>query len=144
MRAHPVDLINADLDGVKYKNGKEQAEAAFKRHPEWFPLENGKRKLIMGANDRNPCVSNPGYLDHAAAVICKWIDRPHGRDGYMTLGNNDTTLWCECEKCKALDAPERKGTKGEISDRYWYMVNEIAKRVWKKFPDARFAGWAYQ
>ena len=137
-------LLNADLDGVKYKSAREQAEAAFKRHPEWFPMENGKRKLIWGANDRNPCVSNPAYLDHAAAVICKWIDRPHGRDGYMTLGNNDTTLWCECDKCKALDAPERKGTKGEISDRYWYMVNEIAKRVWKKFPDAKFAGWAYQ
>ncbi|MBQ6914574.1 MAG: DUF4838 domain-containing protein, partial [Kiritimatiellae bacterium] len=137
-------LLIADIGNTTYNSQKEKAEAMFKKHPEWFPMENGKRKLIWGAADRNPCVSNAGYLDHAAEVICRWIDRPHGRDSYMTIGNNDTTMWCECEKCRALDAPEMKGTKGEISDRYWYMVGEIAKRVWRKFPDAKLCGWAYQ
>ena len=121
-----------------------KARKLFAVHPEWFPLIKGERKLIWGANDPNPCISNVALLDHMAEVVCKWIDRPHGRDGYMIMGNNDTTIWCQCDKCRALDAPERNGTKGEISDRYWYMVGEISRRVWRKFPDAKFAGWAYQ
>ena len=137
-------LLLADLDNNTYNGTEEKAEAAFKRHPEWFPLIDGKRKIIWSAGDPNPCVSNEAFLDHAAEVVCRWIDRPHGRDSYMTLGNNDTTLWCQCSECQALDAPEAKGTKGEISDRYWHMVNGIARRVWKRFPDAKFAGWAYQ
>ena len=137
-------LLVSNIDDKNFGATKEKALAQFEKHPEWFPLENGKRKLIWTANDRNPCVSNKEYLDHAAEIICKWIDRPHGRDSYMTIGNNDTTLWCECENCAALDAPELKGTKGAISDRYWYMVGEIAKRVWKKFPEAKLCGWAYQ
>ena len=137
-------LLLSDEDNPSYATSREKAEKMFKEHPDWFPVEDGKRKLIWGAADRNPCVTNPGYLDHAAAVICKWIDRPHGRDSYMTIGNNDIPMWCECEKCRALDAPERKGTRGEMSDRNWYMVGEIAKRVWKRFPEAKLAGWAYQ
>ena len=137
-------LLLSDIDKPSYLVTKEMAEKTFKEHPDWFPVEDGKRKLIWGPADRNPCVTNSGYLDHAAAVICSWIDRPHGRDSYMTIGNNDIPMWCECEKCRALDAPERKGTRGEMSDRNWYMVGEIAKRVWKRFPEAKLAGWAYQ
>ena len=137
-------LLMADIGNESFRTPKEVAEAMFAKHPEWFPVENGLRKLIWGPNDRNPCVSNEKYLDHAAETICRWIDCPHGRDSYMTIGNNDTTLWCECENCKALDAPEAAGTKGEMSDRYWHMVNGIASRVWKRFPDAKFGGWAYQ
>lgn len=138
-------LLTTDLaDKNPPKDAKARAEAMFAKHPEWFPVVDGKRKVVWTANSPNPCVSNKAYLDHAAEVICRLIDRPHGRDAFMTLGNNDTTLWCQCEKCRALDAPGARGTKGEMSDRYWHMVNGIAKRVWNRFPDAKFCGWAYQ
>lgn len=119
-------------------------DVLFVQHPEWFPLLKGVRTKILGPNDPNPCVSNPELLDHLAATLIGDLSRPHARDSWVTIGNNDTTIWCECDKCRALDAPERAGTKGERSDRYWHLVGEIARRVWRVYPDAKLGGWAYQ
>ncbi len=68
----------------------------------------------------------------------------YGKGHYIVLGNDDTTVWCECGNCRALDDPAAAGTKGARSDRYWHMVNEVAKRVWKKDPAVKICGWAYQ
>ena len=121
-----------------------QRDRIFAEHPEWFPLLKGQRTKISGPGDANPCVSNPALLDHLASNLVVTLSGPHARDSWVTIGNNDTTIWCECEKCRAIDAPERKLTKGERSDRYWHLVTEIAKRVWRTYPDAKLGGWAYQ
>ena len=123
---------------------KERIEALYAEHPEYFPLIGGERKKIFGACDANPCVSNPALLDLMAENLYKRVGGPHGADFYVTIGNNDTTIWCECEKCRALDAPELVGTKGQRADRYWHVVNEIARRVWARDPKVRLGGWAYQ
>ena len=112
----------------------------YARHPEWFPLVGGKRVTTYA----NPCVSNEALLDHMASNYVAVLRREHVFDSPVLIGNNDTTVWCECEKCRALDAPEAKGTRGERSDRYWYMVNGLARRVWKVLPEAKFSAWAYQ
>ena len=135
------DLLIGPYSG---KEREAKRDELFAAHPEWFPLIKGARVKILGSLDANPCVSNPALLDHLAENLYEAIKGPHGCESYVTIGNNDTTIWCECEKCKALDAPERKGTPGAMSDRYWFMVGEIAKRVWKKLPEGRFGGWAYQ
>ena len=126
------------------KTDKERAENLIRIHPEWFPLIDGKRVPTWWAGSPNPCVSNPGCLDEMAKTLIRLCREPHGAEDFITIGNNDTSLWCQCEKCRALDAPEMKNTRGEISDRYWYMVNEIARRVWREVPDAHLGGWAYQ
>ena len=137
-------IMSDILIGDWTKTRKETLEKLYAEHPEYFPLVGGKRVKINAANDPNPCVSNPAVLDRMAANFLKRLGDQQEEHGYLTIGNNDTTVWCECEKCKALDAPEAKNTRGERSDRYWYMVNEIAKRVWAKRPDAKLGGWAYQ
>ena len=119
-------------------------DALFAEHPEYFPLVGGKRIPIYNAGNPNPCVSNSDLLDLMAENLYKHISVPHGADYCITIGNNDTTAWCECEKCKALDAPELAGTKGQRADRYWYAVTEIARRVWAKDPSLNLGGWAYQ
>jgi len=125
-------------------NSKEAAEKLFAVHPEYFPLIDGKRKMIWTHNDPNPCVSNPAVLDIMAANLVKWLGGEHGSETYCEIGNNDTTLWCQCDKCKALDPAETKGTRGELSDRYWWFMNELGKRVWPKVPQAKLCGAPYQ
>ena len=119
-------------------------DALFAEHPEFFPLIGEKRIPIYGANDANPCVSNPALLDLMAENLFRFINTPHGAQDFVVIGNNDTPIWCECEKCRALDAPELAGTKGQRADRYWHTVMEIARRVWAKNPDLKLGGWAYQ
>ena len=125
-------------------NSKADAEKLFAVHPEYFPLVGGKRVLTWTHNSPNPCISVPEVLDIMAANLLKRIPGPHGCESYCEIGNNDTSVWCECERCRALDAPEAKGTRGELSDRYWWMMNELGKRVWAKSPDARLCGAPYQ
>ena len=122
------------------ENSKAAAERRFAAHPDYFPLINGERRMIWAHNDPNPCVSNPAVLDIMAANLAKWLGGEHGSEAYCEIGNNDTTLWCQCETCKALDPPETAGTRGELSDRYWWFVNELAKRVWREVPQAKICG----
>ena len=126
------------------ENSKAAAERLFAAHPDYFPLINGERRMIWTHNDPNPCVSNPAVLDVMAANLVKRAGGEHGSEAYCEIGNNDTTLWCQCDGCKALDPPETKGTRGELSDRYWWFVNELAKRVWREVPHAKICGAPYQ
>ena len=132
------------MTGWARKDAGERIDALYAAHPEWFPLVGGKRVKISGAAAPNPCVSNPALLDFMASNLYDRVCGPHGAQDYVTIGNNDTTAWCECEKCRALDAPELAGTKGQRSDRYWRTVMELARRVWARDPKPRLGGWAYQ
>ena len=136
-------LIGRPPAGSK-KSREEMRDELFAEHPEYFPMVDGERVKIIGAADPNPCISNPALLDRMAENLLALIQGPHAADDYITIGNNDTTRWCMCDKCRALDPPEAKNSRGELSDRYWFMVNEIARRVWAKCPDAKLGGWAYQ
>ena len=117
----------------------ERLDKVFKEHPNWFPLVRGKRITWYA----NPCLQDPALFDHMAKNYLVELRKPHAFDLPVIIGNNDTTVWCECEKCKAMD-DESFGPTGKLANRYWYMVNELAKRIWKEIPDARLAGWAYQ
>ena len=134
------------MTGWAGRETRARVDALFAEHPEYFPLIGGKRIPIYSAGTEgpNPCVSNPALLDLMAENLYNRIGVPHGADYCITIGNNDTPIWCECEKCRALDAPELSGTKGQRSDRYWHAVTEIARRVWAKNPNLRLGGWAYQ
>ena len=136
------DLLIGKSCGAKDRVARR--DALFAEHPEYFPLIDGERIKILTPQDPNPCVSNPAVLDRMAESLLAMIEGPHSADDYVTIGNNDTTRWCMCDKCRALDPPETRNTHGELSDRYWFMVNEIARRVWAKRPDAKLGGWAYQ
>ncbi len=141
---HIMTWLLADGHWGNSKEGKAILEKMFKEHPEYFPLVGGKRTMMGGAGSPNPCVGNPVVLDKMAETFVRISLIPNANSDYITIGNNDTTAWCECEECRKLDNPAMAGTKGQRSDRYWYAVNEIAKRVWQKNPNAKIRGWAYQ
>ena len=145
MGTGPCGHVMSDLllGGVEGKTPKERAERLFAEHPEWFPLIDGRRTLTWNAGTPNPCFSNDAMVDRMADNLVRALSVPHAAEAYCTIGNNDTTAWCECEKCRALDVPGTRA-KGARSDRYWYAVNRIARRVWAKLPNAKLGGWAYQ
>ena len=120
------------------------AEKLYAEHPEFFPLVDGKRKMTWGAYDPNPCVSNPALLDRMAKHMVEGLRGKRNCEAHLILGNNDTSAWCECEACRALDDPAKAGSRGARSDRFWFMVAELARRVWAELPDAKLGGWAYQ
>ena len=139
-----AQLILGDVP--KGMSNKEWGEKLCREHPEWHALIDGQRQpCYHDGRSPNPCVSNPATLDHMAENLIKWLKAsPHSCEAPVILGNNDTTAWCQCENCRKLDPPETKGTRGELSDRYWYMVNGLAERVWKEVPRANLGGWCYQ
>ncbi len=124
--------------------GAKASEKLYKEHPEYFPLINGKRVFIKSGVCPNPCISNPALLDLMAKNLYERLNEKYAmEDTYITIGNNDTPIWCQCENCKKLDDPAQKGTKDAYGNRYWFTVTEIANRVWKKLPSAKLGGWAY-
>ena len=137
-------IMTAMMSGFAGRETRMKIDALFAVCPEFFPVVGGKRIPIYDSFGANPCVSNAALLDLMAENLFRHVNTPHGAQDFVVIGNNDTPIWCECEKCRALDAPELAGTKGQRADRYWYAVTEIARRVWAKNPGVRLGGWAYQ
>ena len=128
--------------------GTEKSKDLFAKHPEYYCLVKGKR--IFSGNEGygpNPCTSNPEVLDRIASNILVELEHPHGNE-FITaakIGNDDSTQWCECPNCTVLDPKETADhPRARRADRYWWTVNEIAKRIWAKKPEAKLGGWAYQ
>ena len=78
-----------------------------KSHPEFFPILNGKRYIPSDDADGNwqPCFSADGLVEEASNNIKEYF-RTHPGERYFSLGMNDTTRFCECERCRAKDDPE--------------------------------------
>ena len=112
---------------------KEKLKALYQAHPEYFPLINGKRVLISGSLDPNPCVSNPALLDLLAENLYQRIKGKYGAQNYVTIGNNDTTIWCECENCKKLDDPKKREPKAPAPTatgmQSWKLPGGSGKRI---------------
>ena len=126
----------------------------FKEHPEYFSLVNGKR---MGKHPNwgttvLPCVSNPKVIDRFTDIILKYFrDNPNAKR-YLIGACDEPSYWCECKSCKALDVlpvdwanqtKKDRLTYGKMSDRWFYLVNEVARRVAKEFPDKWIATYSY-
>ena len=137
-------IFNCMMCGFVWgKERKARMERLFAEHPEYFPEIRGERMFGWRSNDPNPCVSNGALLDLMASNLCVRLERPHALDHDIIILFNDTSLWCECEECKTLDASELSNTRGAHSDRYWYTLMELQKRVRRRFPSARIGGTPY-
>ena len=120
------------------------AEKLFAKHPEYFPLLNGKRVISRdgGATSPQPCTTNPDVIrlvaQHAAELY-RLSEKP------VTLWfiNNDTTQWCQCPRCLAVDPPAEK-KDGILSTRYWTFSNQVIDRIKKLEPGLMFEGSSYQ
>ena len=107
----------------------------FSTHPEYFALVNGKRQ---GPHN---CLSNEEVQRIVADYIISLFDR-HGTKNirYIFSTVDSGKGWCECEKCRAMDGND--GTLDQ-SRRFHQAVQNIARKVYAKHPDAKLVLLAY-
>jgi hypothetical protein len=106
----------------------------YQDHPEYFPLINGKR--VNGYVQR--CLSNPDVLKLAIANVRQWI-HDHPEATIISVSQNDTKNWCQCDACKSFDDQE-----GSPSASLIRFVNAIAENIEPDFPNVRIDTLAYQ
>jgi hypothetical protein len=99
----------------------------FDEHPEYLALVNGKRR------GEQLCVSNPGLrklaIDWALAQAEKFPDRE-----MISMECSDGAGHCECDECKKL---------GTHSNQVFFLANEAAKAIGKKYPGKMVGCLAY-
>ena len=106
----------------------------FKDHPEYFPFIDGKR--VNGYVQR--CLANPDVLKLSIARVRQWI-KEHPEATIISVSQNDTGNWCQCEQCKAYD--DQEGSPAASLIRF---VNSIAEDVERNCPNVQIDTLAYQ
>jgi hypothetical protein len=106
----------------------------YNEHPEYFPLIKGKR--VNGYVQR--CLSNPEVIKMAKARVREWI-KDHPDATIISVSQNDTGNWCQCEQCKELD--DREGSPSASLIRF---VNAVAEDIEHDYPNIRIDTLAYQ
>jgi hypothetical protein len=109
-------------------------QALYSEHPEYFPLIGGKR--ASGYVQR--CLSNPEVIKLAIAQVRRWLNE-HPEATIISVSQNDTGNWCQCETCKALDDAE-----GSPSASLLKFVNTIAADIEGDYPKILIDTLAYQ
>src|SRR5262249_49928111 len=105
----------------------------FKGAPEIYALVNAVR------TQPQHCLSNPKLLDSVVAYV--QAERKKGHSPTFGMGPNDGRGFCECEKCRALDAGDFDPFSNEpsVTDRYIWFFNQVLDRVAKDYPDTKIA-----
>ena len=111
----------------------------FESHPEFFALVGGKR--IPQGNGGQLCLSNPEMREAFARELLDRIEE-HPEVGLYGFCPNDGYGHCECEKCRALDAPDDR-KKNLVNGRVADFVIEICARVAKVRPDVMLGHYSY-
>ncbi len=141
----------------------------YNKHPEYFPLRNGKRQPSGLFGPQEPgtygphtiaaktgsgmsvCVSNPKVIDLIVKNLQIFLDE-HPEIDVMGLWPPDTK-WegCECPKCRRLVRPERlwsnvpyhKHQWRATSDHLVHLLGRVAARIKKSHPKRRIWTWAW-
>lgn len=104
------------------------AKNFFKTHPEYYALRNGKRQHTQ------LCLTNKEVLQHVTDSVAAWFAR-YPDAGVISVSQDDNTLHCQCDDCRAIDEEE-----GSASGTMIRFVNAVAS----SFPDKTISTLAYQ
>ena len=106
----------------------------FDKHPEYFSQIDGKRIKEHG----QPCLTNPKVASIMAANVMVMAASSSLPNGVISVSQNDWGNYCQCSRCRA--AYEEKG----LSQTHIEFVNNIARKVYKKYPDVLIETLAYK
>jgi hypothetical protein len=121
-------------------------ELYTKTHPEFFPMKDGKTRYLPADgyyHGWQPCFSEPGTIPVAIAAISAYF-AAHPEAPSFSLGVNDSSGHCHCEKCEPR-LPAEKNFLGmyDYSDIYYDWCNQVIAGVLKQYPDKWFGCLAY-
>ncbi len=110
----------------------------IENHPEWFALIDGQRKDQL-------CTTHPDVIRIARERVLDYFEK-HPEARTFSLSPNDSGNFCQCDRCRALDAelgvdPFAPG--GQFTDRLVFFFNQIGEEVGKRFPDKILCFYAY-
>lgn len=110
----------------------------FEQHPEYFALRSGQRSKSQ------LCISHPEVL-RLAVEATKQFFRENPSAEIIGMGANDGRGFCECDRCKALDAGDYDpfGHCESMTDRYVWFFNRVLEGIQDEFPSKRIGFYAY-
>ena len=106
------------------------ADVYGKEHPEYYAYFNGQRHPGRASQW---CLTNPEILEIVAARVDS-IFKAHPECHTISVSQNDSQSYCQCDKCRAINAYE-----GAPSGTIIHFLNKLAER----FPDKEFSTLAY-
>ena len=112
-----------------------------KDHPEYFALHKGvRRNDPKGDEDFHvqPCLTHPDVLRIVTSNVLERI-RKDSEARFFGVSQNDNQLYCECERCAAVDREE-----GSHAGTLVRFVNAVADAVAREFPGKCVETLAYQ
>ena len=115
-----------------------------KDHPEYFSLVNGKRRGFMHDDQfeqggTQPCFTNPDVKRLIIDGILARLARRGQTGGNVAISQNDNTMYCRCDQCRAIDDREESHMGALLT-----LVNEAADTVAKDRPGVFVGTLAYQ
>ena len=104
-------------------------------------MVNGVRKPRTTPQTVKMCVSNPKLVQK---IVDLWKNKKP-RPAYINVCENDGGYYCECEECRKLDItpPGTKGWQENLTDRYLYFANAVARKARKIDPNVKITFYAY-
>ena len=128
-------LINHTLSGmVPWRRYGE-------KHPEYYAEIDGQRPDGLEGHQTyafQVCPSHPEVISIVTREALKRLrENPHRRN--ISVSQADNRNYCRCEKCRAIN--EREGSPMGAHLR---MVNKVAEKVEREFPDVLVGTLAYQ
>jgi hypothetical protein len=106
----------------------------YKQHPEYFSLVRGRRMDGYA----QLCCTNPEVIRLCTEGI-RQLMRAHRECSVFSVSQNDCFEYCECPRCQAV-ARQEGSQMGPVLQ----LVNRVAERVEKEFPDKIVQTLAYQ
>ncbi len=114
-----------------------KSDTYFAEHPEYFALRDGKRV------PQQLCLTNEKVKEIVTAEVLALLSEqhnPHADIQIVSLTQHDNFLYCQCDKCKAIDDENGSQSGTMIS-----FVNDIAGRVKQHgYDNVVFDTFAYQ
>lgn len=126
------------LAGHSYEGFNLSHKAELIAHPEYLAEIGGKRQpwgMIT-----KPCVSNPGvrklFIDDRLAALKRVVEKsPDSPRAFaVSVEPSDGGGHCQCAACLKI---------GSVSDRVFFLANEVAKAVAEKYPGTHVNLLAY-
>lgn len=109
-------------------------EQYFREHPEYFSQIDGKRRERGG----QLCLTNPDVLRLSVKKVLEW-SREHPEAKLCSVSQNDWDGWCECDRCRQVEAEEGGAHSGPLLR----FVNALAAEVEKQYPEKLIDTLAY-
>jgi len=119
--------------------------------PEVYPLVGGERYIPEPASGPQalsgwqPCTSNPRSVEIATEYVLEALENNPRILSASLAVNDGAGNTCECEACRALDAPDayQPGRRPNLSDRFFHFYNAVIERVLERNPDAHIGVLGY-